>query len=96
MLAKSASLTITPLGYAFESISERTVSPLRVLVLAMSWTMTSWLTKGRPRQFMVMKENRRCSILFHLLVPGGKWHTRMRKPVSCASRLNSSFHNLTR
>ena len=26
------------------------------------------------RQFMAMWENRRCSILFHLLVPGGKWH----------------------
>jgi hypothetical protein len=24
---------------------------------------------------MVMKQNRRCSILFHLLVPGGKWQT---------------------
>ena len=27
--------------------------------------------QGRPRQFIVMCENRRCSILFHLLVPGG-------------------------
>ena len=35
-------------------------------------TMTSWLTKGLPRQFWLMKENKRCSILFHLLVPGGK------------------------
>ena len=29
-------------------------------------------TKGRPRQFMLMWENKRCSILFHLLVPGGR------------------------
>src|ERR1035438_10235451 len=29
--------------------------------------MTSWLTSGLPRQFFVMKENSRCSILFHLL-----------------------------
>ena len=36
--------------------------------------MTSWLTKGLPRQFWLMKENNRCSILFHLLVPGGKLH----------------------
>lgn len=49
-------------------------------------------TSGRPRQSMVMNENRRCSILFHLRVPGGKWQTRMSKPVSWASRLSSSFH----
>lgn len=36
-----------------------------------------WLTvvcrgfSGSPFQFMPMKENIRCSILFHLLVPGG-------------------------
>jgi len=33
---------------------------------------TSWLTSGLPRQFCVMAENNRCSILFHLLVPDGK------------------------
>ena len=43
--------------------------------------MTSWLTSGRPRQFMLMWANRRCSILFHLLVPGGKWHTVTASPV---------------
>jgi len=30
------------------------------------------LVSGRPRQFIVMCEKRRCSILFHLLVPGGR------------------------
>ena len=29
-------------------------------------------TKGLPRQFWLMKGNNRCSVLFHLLVPGGK------------------------
>ena len=29
------------------------------------------LVSGRPRQFCVMWQNRRCSILFHLDVPGG-------------------------
>jgi hypothetical protein len=29
---------------------------------------------GVPRQFIAISENRRCSILFHLLVPGEKWH----------------------
>ena len=28
--------------------------------------------RGLPRQFIVMNENRRCSILFHFEVPGGK------------------------
>jgi hypothetical protein len=42
----------------------------RVVVAAMVLTMTSWLVSGRPRQFMVMWENSRCSILFHLEVPG--------------------------
>ena len=29
-------------------------------------TMTSWLVRGRPRQFIGCAENSRCSILFHL------------------------------
>ena len=33
---------------------------------------SEWLVSGCPRQFMAMCENKRCSILFHLLVPGGK------------------------
>jgi hypothetical protein len=32
-----------------------------------------------------MKENKQCSILFHLLVPGGKWQTEICSPVSSAS-----------
>jgi len=40
------------------------------VVEAMAATMTSWLVRGLPRQFMVMWENSRCSILFHLEVPG--------------------------
>src|SRR5882757_4825432 len=34
--------------------------------------MIWWLVRGRPRQFMVIWENSRCSILFHLLVPGAR------------------------
>ena len=41
------------------------VDPMRLTIVAKS-------TSGVPRQFMAMCENRRCSILFHLLVPGGK------------------------
>ena len=57
------------------SSSACTVRPVRVVVAAMLLTTTSWLVSGLPRQFMVMWENSRCSILFHLEVPGGKWHT---------------------
>src|SRR2546421_11575813 len=34
--------------------------------------------------------------LFHLLVPGGKWQTAMRKPVSSASFCSSHLHNRRR
>jgi hypothetical protein len=46
--------------------------PVRVRVPPIGLTTTAWLTSGRPRQFSVMWQNIRCSILFHLLVPGGK------------------------
>ena len=59
-----------------------TVSPVRVVVAAMVLTTTSWLVRGLPRQFIEMWENSRCSILFHLLVPGGRWHTVTVSPVS--------------
>ena len=44
---------------------ESFVAPIRL-------TMATKFTSGFPRQFIAMCENRRCSILFHLLVPGGK------------------------
>ena len=52
-----------------------TVSPVLVVTAAMVLMMTSWLVSGRPRQSRVIWENSRCSILFHLEVPGGKWQT---------------------
>ena len=45
--------------------------PAVVVVAPIRLTTASWLTSGRPRQFWVMWQNMRCSILFHLLVPGG-------------------------
>src|ERR1019366_7045210 len=59
------------------SSSEWTLSPVVVRVAAIRLTMTSRLISGLPRQFWVIREKRRCSILFHLLVPGGKWQTAM-------------------
>ena len=47
------------------------MSPVVVVVAAMSSTIVRMSVRGRPRQFMEMKLNRRCSILFHLEVPGG-------------------------
>jgi ABC-type Fe3+ transport system permease subunit len=47
-----------------------TVSPVAVVTAAMVLMMTSWLIRGRPRQFRVIAENSRSSILFHLEVPG--------------------------
>jgi len=40
---------------------------------------------------MVMCENSRCSILFHLEVPGGKWQTVIASPVSAARVASSLF-----
>jgi hypothetical protein len=40
---------------------------------------------------MVIWENNRCSILFHVLVPGGRWQTVICSPVSAASLANSTF-----
>ena len=38
-----------------------------------------------------MWQNMRCSILFHLLAPGGKWRTEMASPSSSASRWISAM-----
>ena len=58
----------------------------------MVFRITSWLVSGRPRQFMVMAENSRCSILFHLDVPGGKWQQVISSPASAASAARPAFH----
>ena len=57
-----------------------------------SSTITSWLTSGRPRQLAVIALNSRCSIMFHLLVPGGKWQTVTASPVPAANRASWVFH----
>src|SRR5207244_4521868 len=51
---------------------------------------------GLPLQFIVMNENRRCSILFHFEVPGGKWHTSTSSPVSSTNFCSSIFHRRVR
>ena len=83
-------------GVSPGSSSAWTLSPVLVVVAAMVLTMTSWLVSGRPRQFIEMRENRRCSILFHLLVPGGKWQTVICSPVWAARAASSVFHRRVR
>jgi transposase len=79
-----------------EASSAATVSPVRVVVAAIVCTMTSWLVSGRPRQFIEMWLNSRCPILFHLEVPGGKWHTVICRPVWSARAASSVFHSRVR
>lgn len=62
----------------------------------MRLTMTARLVSGLPRQLIVMYENILCSILFHLLVPGGKWQTLTFSPVEVASFWSSHFHRRLR
>jgi hypothetical protein len=69
---------------------------VRVVVAPISSTITSWLGSGRPRQLAEIALNSRCSILFHLLVPGGKWQTVTVSPVSAANRASWVFHARTR
>ena len=46
-------------------------------------------TSGVPGQFIAICEKSRCSIVFDLLVPGGKWATVMARSVRFASRRSS-------
>jgi hypothetical protein len=73
------------------SSSACTRNPARVVVAAMVLTMTWWLVSGRPRQFIVMWLNSRCSILFHFEVPGGKWQTVISTPAASANAASSAF-----
>src|SRR4051794_28908361 len=78
------------------SSSHSTVRPVVVVVAAISSMTAKRLVKGRARQFCVIWQKRRCSILFHFDVPGGKWHTEIVSPVSSAKVCSSRFHNRSR
>src|SRR5260221_6166985 len=51
---------------------------------------------GLARQLIEMKEKRRCSILFHLLVAGGECATVMVSCSSLARVCRAFFHSLLR
>src|SRR5208337_3670799 len=89
----SSSDTLILRGYLRLSSLALTFSPLLVIVAPISLTTTSWLTKGRPLQFILMWLNSRCSILFHLLVPGGRWQTVIHRPVSSTKDCSSYFQS---
>src|SRR5512147_2137309 len=68
-----------------------------VVVVSLRVAMTTSLdSRGRPRQLRLIAENSRCSILFHLEVPGGRWQTVMSSPASAAKAASSVFHNRSR
>src|SRR6266536_542485 len=85
-----------PIGYLPVSNAAWIVKPVLVLVLPIRFTTTSWLVSGLPRQFAVIGQNMRCSILFHLLVPGGKWLIERRRPMWSANRCKATFHSRVR
>jgi len=67
-----APIVSTP-GLAYRSLKAVTLKTNRP-----SFKWTHWHefpTEDNVRQFWLMNSNSRCSILFHLLVPGGKWQT---------------------
>lgn len=61
------------------------MSPVVVVVFADQLDDDLVVRSGRPRQLKVIWENRRYSILFHLLVPGGRCATVTARPVSAAN-----------
>ena len=71
-MAIGSFVTFTPEGYVLVSSRQGTFSPPAVFVAPIRFTKFAGLSSGCPRQLLLMNENRRCSILFHLLVPGGK------------------------
>ena len=89
----SPSLHAAQLATPFQGPNQ---SPVLVVVFAIRFTTVVRLSSGRPRQFLLMYPNSRCSILFHLLVPGGKWQTLIAIPNSSANPCSSTFHNRVR
>jgi len=56
----------------------------------MRLTLAAWVSNGSPRRFCEVNEKRRCSISFHLLVPGGRWQAEITSPIYGASFWSST------
>ena len=89
-----SSVIFVPRLYSFRVCSALMARPLSVFGLAIKLTMISVVCNGFPRQFILMDANILCSILFHLLVPGGKWETYTFILKSFANFCSSTFHSL--
>src|SRR3984885_5901686 len=96
MAASSSSVISIPNGYLLLSTSASMCNFVFVVVLPIRLTTVARLRKGRPRQFSVMWQNIRCAILFHLLVPGGKWQTEIANFNVSANSWSDTFHNRQR
>jgi hypothetical protein len=70
--------------------------PWAVTVAAIPATASSTVIRGRAFHVLVTWQNRRCSILFHFDVPGGKWQTSITSPVSSARTASWSFQSRQR
>src|SRR5947199_5680896 len=82
--------------YVRSSSTAYTFKPELVLVEAIRLTITSELVRGLPFQLILINENSLCSIVFHLLVPGGKWQMEISRLVWSASRWRSFFQSFSR
>src|SRR3954464_5616424 len=94
--SSSSSRTLRPFSYVFSSSHACTSNPVSVVVAPIDSTTTSNDSSGVPCQFRVMWQNTRCSIFFHLLLPGGGRQTSATTPPPSAHRCNSTFHNRQR
>src|SRR5262249_20387989 len=95
-LPNSSSGTLRPFTYFVASNSAYTFSPASVVVALIRLTTTSYVSSGWPCQFRVTWQNSRCSLLFHLLVPGGRWPTSISSPVALLSACSCTFHSRLR
>ena len=64
------SVILMPRSYVVVPSSACTVSPAEVVVPPRVSMVTSWDCGGLPRQLRLIAQNSRCSIAFHLKVPG--------------------------
>ncbi len=90
----SSSLILVPDVYTCLSTPHLMRSPELVVDEAIRLTMISSVSKGLPRQFLLIWLNILCSILFHFEVPGGKCETSIIKPSSFANPCSSVFQSL--
>ena len=63
--------TFSPVSYFWRMYRASTRKPESVFVVRMKWSAVRKFRRGSPAQFLLISENNRCSIGFHLEAPGG-------------------------